>query len=245
MINIYEEIMNEVNKNHGCVIVTIINKKGSVPQAIGSTMVVGEKIVGTVGGGSLESNSIIYAKELLNNNSESTTMSFDLQNPPFNMICGGHVEMFFNVIKPKNKLYIFGSGHIASALSKVFCNLDFSVTFLDDREELLSEFSNTIEVDYDNLEINCDGAYIVVATRNHILDSKVVEHVIKDNYEYLGILGSKKKSAELLNKLEVNKTNIYSPIGLGISNQNPNEIAISIAAEILAHKNRKKEFMHD
>lgn len=245
MKNMLNELRLKVDNNSNCVVVTIIDKKGSVPQEIGATMIVAEEIHGTIGGGSLEANCINYAKAMINNNEESKKMKFDLQQEPFNMVCGGSCEVFFNVIKSNPNLFIFGSGHVAKALYNVFANLDFNLIFVDDREELLNDFNNHILIDYDDFNIDCSNSYVLVATRSHNLDFKVIEKLNGQDYKYLGVLGSKKKVAEMHDTINLDKSNIYAPVGLNISNNNPHEIAISIASEILAHKNNKLEKLYD
>lgn len=245
MKDVYIQLNRELEFNNSCILVTLIDKKGSVPQGVGSTMLVSNQTFGTIGGGSLEANAIEIAKQMLVNNETSKVMKFDLSNSPFNMICGGYVELFFNVISSQTKLYVFGSGHVAEAIYKVFSNLDFSIVFLDDRVELLENFPNTCVVNYDELDINCNDCYVIVATRSHELDFKVVNHIKNQEFLYLGILGSKKKSKQLFEETGITNNNVFAPIGLKVSNQNPAEIAISIAAQILAHKNNYKEYLYD
>ncbi len=245
MRDILEQIQLEITNNNSCILVTIIDKKGSIPQEIGATMLVANKVYGTIGGGNLEANCIRISQEMLANNEGSKRMKFDLQQEPFNMVCGGSCEVFFNVINNVDNLYIFGSGHIAKALYDVFSHLAFNLIFIDDRQELLKHFPNTVFVDYENLNIDCSNSYVIVATRSHKYDFKVVEHLKNQKFKYLGVLGSKKKVAEMFETIKIDKTNVYAPIGLKISNQNPYEIAISIAAEILAHKNNKLEQFGD
>ncbi len=243
MKNIYEEINQVVADNRRSVVITIIDKQGSIPQNIGSTMLVNEAVYGTIGGGSLEANAIEIAKAMLINGESSKKLSFNLSDAPFNMICGGSIELFFNVIGNQKEIYIFGSGHVAVALYNVFKFLDFKLTFFDDRMELLNQFPNYQVVDYNNLNVECSNKYVIVVTRSHSLDFRVAETLKNQEFAYLGILGSKKKCAELFSEVKFVSNNVYAPIGLKVSNQNPNEIAISIAAQILAHKNERNEFL--
>lgn len=245
MKDVYKQIQLEVENNNKCIVVTIIDKKGSIPQEIGATMLVSKEVYGTIGGGNLEANCIQFAREMLVNNEDSKRMKFNLQEPPFNMVCGGSCEVFFNVINSSPNLYVFGSGHVARAIYDVFSHLAFNLIVIDDREELLNYFTNTICVDYNDLNIDCSDSYVVVATRSHSLDFKVVESIKNQTYKYLGVLGSKKKVSEMLENIEIDKTNLYAPVGLKVSNQNPHEIAISIASEILAHKNNKLGKLND
>ncbi len=123
--------------------------------------------------------------------------------------------------------------------------MSFNLIFLDDRVNLLEQFENYLHIDYENLDIDCNDQYVIVATRSHNYDFKVVEYLKDQNFKYLGVLGSKKKVGEMFKTIEINKNNIYAPVGLKISNQNPHEIAISIAAQILAHKNNKLGGLND
>ncbi len=152
----------------------------------------------------------------------------------------------------KNKLSIIGAGHCALALSKLMCSMDFYIELFDDRENLNTFDDNdfvhkkTIIDDYkkisDNI-INSENHFVVVMTVGYRTDAIVVKALENRQFSYLGVLGSKNKMKQLFAEFEEKGVNkhwlnlIHTPIGLDIKSKTPEEIAISIAAEIIAVKN--------
>lgn len=152
----------------------------------------------------------------------------------------------------KNKLSIIGAGHCALALSKLMCSMDFYIELFDERENLNTFDDNdfvhkkTIVDDYkkinDNI-INSENHFVVVMTVGYRTDAIVVKALENRQFSYLGVLGSKNKMKQLFAEFEEKGVNkhwlnlIHTPIGLDIKSKTPEEIAISIAAEIIAVKN--------
>lgn len=156
-------------------------------------------------------------------------------------------------IKHKPIIYIFGGGNVALALSNICKICNFYVVVFDQRKELAhkNRFINADEVICDNF-INIfktykfkNNAYYVIATNTQQNDQKCLQEIIQKNYEYIGMLGSKQKSSMILSNLEKNNypkeqlSKIYTPIGFSINAQSPEEIAISILAQIIEIKNSK------
>lgn len=242
-----------LDKGEEVAIVTITKHKGSTPRGIGSTMLVRSdgKIYGSIGGGAIEYNVIQLALEALEKG-ESMGTSMALSKEEIAMICGGEVEVFIKVYKTRPKLLIIGGGHVGRALYKFSSLLNFDISVLDDRKDLLTEedfplaeriIERDIEEALKSYKID-RNTYIVIASRSHSLDQEALEAVIKREPAYIGAIGSKKKvltirknlltkgiDEELLNK-------IYSPVGINISSGPPEELAISILAEILLVKNK-------
>jgi xanthine dehydrogenase accessory factor len=155
----------------------------------------------------------------------------------------------------KNKLFIIGGGHCALALSELMSKIDFHISLFDDRPNL-----NTIEKNkyvhvkntvgsYENIEsiiASGENNYVVVMTLGYKSDEVVIRKLLGKKFKYFGVLGSKAKMATLLRELEKEgfsreKLNrMHTPIGLPINSQTPEEIAVSIAAEIIAVKNSAK-----
>lgn len=152
----------------------------------------------------------------------------------------------------QNQLYIIGGGHCAFALSELMSKLDFYITVFDDRPNLntlqKNSFANRVEIieSYEKIGglIESDpNAYVVVMTLGYKFDEIVIRQLFDKKFKYLGVLGSKAKMRTLLKTLEkegFDKTKlgqIHTPIGLPINSHTPEEIAVSIAAEIIAVKN--------
>jgi len=160
----------------------------------------------------------------------------------------------------KNKLFIVGGGHCALALSELASKMDFYITLFDDRPHLNTVAKNKfihekiIIESYEQIgDFILPGAnhYVVVMTLGYKSDETVVRRLIGKQFKYFGVLGSKAKMKTLLKNLEeegfsaerINR--IYTPIGVQINSQTPEEIAVSIAAEIIAIKNAKKTHLND
>lgn len=153
---------------------------------------------------------------------------------------------------PKNELYIIGGGHCALALSEIASRLDFRISIFDDRPELntleKNQFADQITIidGYDQIGDHIpagDNIYVVVMTLGYATDEIVIRSLFKRDFNYFGVLGSKAKMKTLLTTLEKEGfdkdrlSRIRTPIGLYINSRTPEEIAISIAAEIISVKN--------
>ena len=155
-------------------------------------------------------------------------------------------------IGPKNKLFIIGGGHCALALSEVMSRLGFHISIFDDRPELntleKNRFANKITAidTYENIADHVpsgDESYVVVMTIGYKFDEIVIRKLFDKDFKYFGVLGSKAKMKTLLTTLSVEGfspeklARIDTPIGLAINSRTPEEIAVSIAAAIIAVKN--------
>ena len=144
------------------------------------------------------------------------------------------------IFSPSPKLLICGAGHIGQKLFNISKNLSFNTKIIDDREELKRDCPELTLGDFEDIlknEIITDETYIVIATRGHLLDEKVLNLVKDRGAKYIGIIGSRRKITTLKENLGEWSDNIYAPIGLKISDGTPEEIAIEILAEILKIKN--------
>ena len=154
----------------------------------------------------------------------------------------------------KNKLFIIGGGHCALALSELMSKMDFYIALFDDREELntlaKNEFVHQKKIieSYETISEFIESGpnhYVVVMTLGYKFDEIVIRQIFDKNFKYFGVLGSKAKMKILLKSLEKEGfdkkklATIRTPIGLKINSRTPEEIAISIAAEIIMHKNEK------
>ena len=166
-----------------------------------------------------------------------------------NMACGGTATLFYEFVGPKQYVYIFGGGHCGAALAKLLKPLGFFVTIIDNRKEVIDALDDSanVKVNQDFVEYivenkNLDNRYVVVSTPNHISDFDVLNKIFELDIKprYFGMLCSKKKVNDYLTRLrsslghDVDLTNFYSPIGLQTGGDSPEEVAISIASEILS-----------
>ena len=256
-MDIFEKIIDLQKRRIPAAVVTVIRTKGSAPSEAGSKMLVEQrgKIHGTIGGGSVEN---IIIKEALDtlNNGRPRIVKHDLsdeEGKDTGMICGGEMEFFIEPLISADKLYIFGAGHIGFHLARMAELLGFSFAVIDDRQEFANSerFPNAAEVlngDFvetaENLNLT-EADYIVIITRNHDLDYEILNKVLPKPSYYLGLIGSKSKKQEIFARLkdidgftenEINK--IHCPIGLDIGSETPEEIALSIMAEIIKEKRK-------
>ncbi|MCK4896917.1 MAG: XdhC family protein, partial [Candidatus Heimdallarchaeota archaeon] len=154
-------------------------------------------------------------------------------------------------IAKQDRLFIIGGGHVSLALSQVMKTLGFHITVYDDRENLLSMNNNIFAhkkqvLSYDNIAENIpegDNIYVTVMTFGHVSDENVLEKIISKKCRYIGMMASVKKAETVFSNLVkkgISKElldNVHSPIGIKIQSNTPEEIAISIAAEIILTKN--------
>lgn len=151
-------------------------------------------------------------------------------------------------------LYIFGAGHVSQFLSKVAKMVDFKVTIIDDRAEFANRErfpeADTVLVEdfaqaFERLDFSCEP-YVVIVTRGHSHDALVLEKSISRPVRYIGMIGSKRKVRIVLEHLEkkgVKKElieSVHAPIGIDINSETPQEIAISIVAELIRERGRKR-----
>jgi xanthine dehydrogenase accessory factor len=234
---------------------TVIDVKGSTPRKPGAKMIVldtGEpfgKIFGTIGGGAIEHqirnhalNSIRLAK--------SSLITTSLRNE-LGMCCGGEMTIFIEPVLKKPNFICFGAGHIAQALCPLLGILGFQLWVVDERADLLlhqafasatKKQRNTSTFSLTDLPFG-DNAFVVIATHDHDLDQQIVEGILHQPFKYAALVGSQRKALMTRKRLIAKDFNLkiidrlICPAGLMIHGQTPEEIALSIAAQIIAVKN--------
>lgn len=154
----------------------------------------------------------------------------------------------------KNHLYIIGGGHCALALSKIMSQMDFNIHLYDDRKDLNTFIQNTfvkekkVISDYSVLKDlipSGNNIFVVIMTFGYRTDDIALRSLIDKDFKYLGVLGSQSKMEKLFeewrkdNLTEEKLNKLFAPIGVPINSQTPEEIAVSIAAEIISVKNKK------
>lgn len=244
----FSHVIDLIEKGKSLVMVTIVNKDGEGPVKVGSKLIVDsdDQVYGTVGGGAFEIQVIKQARQLLKEK-KNKLVYYDLnENRPTKekvesvpMICGGTVECFYEYMTPEPKLFIFGKGHVGSAVYKKALNTGFDLVTYDDlntyKDGLLIKEGHALS-----------SAYVVICTGSHEEDYKILKHILGqgEDLAYLGMLASKKKIQELKNRLKKESSlkleKIYSPIGLDLGGESADEIAIAIVAQLIAKKYNKK-----
>lgn len=259
MQNIYSIIADLRNQGKDLVIVTVTEKEGMGPADVGKKMVVSEdnEAFGTVGGGAIEFYAREKCKEVIKQRKSFSEkyllcdreVHVDNKEVQLPMACGGRATLFYEFVGPKQHVYIFGAGHCGAALARVLKPLGFYTTVIDEREVVINQLDDSADkkvisgfVDYINKYGLKDNSYIVVCTPSHTNDYHVLNAILEKKIKpaYFGMLCSKKKIADYLERAyetfgkDIDLFNFYSPIGLNIGGNSPEEIAISISAEMLS-----------
>ena len=247
MKSIYNRISEIEKSNKSAALCTIINTSGSTPRKTGTKMIVYEdgSIFGTVGGGSLEKKVINNAIEIIKNKTPQIFKYVLTQKE--GMGCGGTNEIFIEPITGTSKLIIFGAGHIGKTLAKFAKEVNFSVTLIDDRQEIFDGFDTSgfqiIQKKYNDAfeELSFDNnTYITSIMREHSFDRDIIAYCAKQPHAFLGMIGSKAKiatakkiflSENLLTEEQM--SNINWPMGIDIKCNTPEEIAVSILAKLI------------
>ena len=255
MSDIFEEIARIKRERLSAALATVVRGGSGVPGKTGFRMLVypDGKILGTVGGGLLETK---VCQEALRCIQEKTSRLLKLElnqtDHGIGVLCGGEAEVFVEPILPTPSIFIFGAGHIALPLAQFAKALEFTVVVIDDREEYASRqrFPTADEVkpgDFSiiisSIEFHSDDCAVII-THGHQHDEVVLKQCLskKNKPGYIGMIGSKAKVTTVLSHLkqqgvsEELLANVNAPIGLDIGAKTPAEIAISIMAEIVAHK---------
>jgi xanthine dehydrogenase accessory factor len=251
-MDLYEEIVRLRRAGHRGAVATIVNVRGSIPSFKTAKMLVRDdgSIVGTIGGGCVEAEVWQAAREVMESE-KPRTLTFDLnQDPKYDtgLVCGGTLEIFVEPILPPADLYIFGAGHVAASLYQVAHIAGFDVTVIDDREtyanrERFPEAHQVIAEDFDKAMAQVtpnESSYIVIVTRGHHDDMRMLRWAVQTPARYIGMIGSKRKVITIFRELvkEGLKAELFdrvhSPVGLDIGAITPEEIAVSIVAELIA-----------
>ncbi len=258
-VEILKELVNLLENGRKVAFCTIVKKMGSGPREIGAKMIVCEdgQTFGTIGGGNLEKALIKEALKVLRESSSRKAV-FSLHKGEregaiqTGLMCGGELTVFIDVIKPKERLIIVGAGHVAWFLAKLANIAGFSLVVVDDNKELANKerypmaekiiTGNFPEI-LDKIKVESrDFVVIVHGEPNH--DYLALEKIIRKRPAYIGLLGSKEKVSKLTKRLEergISKEDLnllYAPIGLDIGAKTPEEIGISILAEIISKKRK-------
>ncbi|WP_044874893.1 xanthine dehydrogenase accessory protein XdhC [Pseudomonas sp. LFM046] len=236
-----------------CVLVTIIEERGSTPRNAGSKMVVtAERIFETIGGGHLEFKAMEIARQMLEERTLDTRLERFSLGASLGQCCGGATVLLFEPMgQPQAHIAVFGAGHVGRALVPLLASLPCKVRWIDSRE---NEFPEQIpagvekvvnEEVIDEIAEMPKGSYFIVMTHNHQLDLELTAEILKRNdFAYFGLIGSKTKRVKFEHRLRergfASETvqRMRCPMGIQeVKGKLPVEIAISIAGEVVATYN--------
>jgi xanthine dehydrogenase accessory factor len=250
--SVFTAVIRALERGEDAALVTIIATSGSTPQRVGAKMLVyaDGRTVGTIGGGCYENDAAGKAREAIRTRTAGVAR-YDLGDAlagDNGLICGGRMDIFIDPLDPAPPLCIVGAGHVSRLLAEVAGRLGFRVTVIDDREKFANpeRFPGAAAIVVDGIGpwlTAADlppAAFAVVVTRGHTHDLEAMRALADRPLRYVGMIGSRAKVARIVEALRESGAsaewlaNVRAPIGLAIGAVTPEEIAISIAAELVA-----------
>ncbi len=254
---VFSALSEALKQGEQVALVTIVSSTGSTPQRVGAKMLVyaDGRTVGTIGGGCYENDAFGKAREAIRTR-KPMTVKFEL-NDDFaqetGLICGGQMEVFIEPVEPSPELFVFGAGHVGYSVAKMAHETGFKVHVIDDREKFASteRFGEGIDVIVDHIPSWIENhvlpptSYVVIVTRGHTHDLDTMRALAPRSLRYLGLIGSKAKVKRIFDALREEGLTpeqlsvVHAPIGLDIGAITPQEIAVSILAELIAVKHGK------
>lgn len=248
-MSIYSEIAKAESENREFAVVTVVATSGSTAREAGTMMLVypDGSITGTVGGGIVERQAKLDAKESIQSGKPLLKDYEIVAGGPKGDTLGGIVTCFVQPHKAANRLYLFGAGHVAQELIPLAKLAGFHVTVIDPRESLsktekAKAADEFILADFDSIHAMPfdPGCYFMIGTYDHAIDGELLGKALRTEAKYVGMLGGKPKIKAIFQKLRAEGMDdamldrAHTPAGLDIGGQTPAQIALSIAAELLA-----------
>ncbi len=251
-MDLFSEIVRLRKAGQKCALATIVEVNGSIPSYESAKILVREdgSFIGTIGGGCVEAEVWNAAREVIETE-KPRHLSFNLgQDAAYDngLICGGQLNVFVEAIVPRPHAFIFGAGHISKSLAKVSAMAGFGVSVIDNRESFASrerfpEADEVIAAEYEDafnqLTIHA-SSYIIIVTRGHRDDMRVLRWAVTTEARYIAMIGSKRKVIAVVREFEKEGMSretferVHAPMGLEIGAITPEEIAVSVAAEMIA-----------
>ncbi|WP_458209846.1 selenium-dependent molybdenum cofactor biosynthesis protein YqeB [Haladaptatus sp. NG-SE-30] len=247
-MTVFEEISELVDRGEPAAMLTVVGKNGSAPRNVGTRMLVTEDDeLGTIGGGTVEGLAIEAARDVLRGDESPGVRTYELK-PGGNtgMVCGGSMDVFIDRIRGRARLYVAGGGHIGVDLAALAERLGYDVTVVDDREgytdpEQFPDSTDVIHGEYGDvlrdLPMTSETA-VAVATRSGTFDQQAVAAAIDGGAGYIGLVASETKTEHVIESLvedgysRRDLARVRAPIGLKLGGGGPEDIALSILAEM-------------
>jgi xanthine dehydrogenase accessory factor len=251
-MDIYSEIVRLRRAGQKCALATIVEVNGSIPSYESAKLLVREdgSMMGTVGGGCVEAEVWEAAREVIETE-QPKHLTFSLgQDAAYDngLICGGQLNIFVEPITPQPTAFIFGAGHVSKSLSKVATLAGFATVVVDDRETFANrkrfpEAEQVVAGEYEavfpTLEVN-HSSYLIIVTRGHRDDMRVLKWALTTPARYIAMIGSKRKTLGVMKELMKEGIareafdRLHAPMGLDVGAITPEEIAVSVVAEMIA-----------
>jgi len=251
-MDVLEELVRLRREGRKCALATIVQANGSIPSYTSAKLLVRDDgtMAGTIGGGCVEAEVWNAAREAMDSG-KPRRMNFSLgEDAAYDngLICGGQLEVFIEPIDPQPRAVIFGAGHISKSLCRVAEMIGFATTVVDNRESFANRerfpeageiFAEEYEDVFGKLQVNT-SSYLIIVTRGHRDDMRVLRWAVMTPARYIAMIGSKRKVIGVVRELEKEGIpaerfeRVSAPMGLDIGAQTPEEIAVSVAAELIA-----------
>lgn len=260
MIDVFEEIAEMRARGERGALCTVVSTKGSTPGKETMRMLVRESgsVSGSVGGGCVEADVVAAAREAIEDETPRR-LEFRLTEEATGqsgLLCGGVIEIFVEPITAPHVI-LFGAGHVSRSISTIAADAGWRVTVVDDRASFATRerfptahrvlAAESFEAAFRDLRVPANAACVVV-TRGHSMDLECLDFALHTPASYVGLIGSKVKVRAILGRLRdagrlegVDLSRLFAPIGLAIGSSTHGEIAVSIVAELIAHRRRSME----
>jgi xanthine dehydrogenase accessory factor len=249
---VFAEVVRALERGEDAALVTIVSAQGSTPQRVGAKMLVfaDGRTVGTIGGGCYENDAAGKAREILSSH-KAALVRYELSDTlaeENGLICGGRMEVFIEPLDPAPPVFLVGAGHVSRVVAEMAQRAGFRVTVLDDREKFANRerFPDASSVVVDDIASWLTAAdlppiaYVVIVTRGHTHDLDAMRALAGRPLRYVGMIGSRAKVVRIMDALAEAGTpaewlaQVRAPIGLRIGAVSPEEVAVSIVAELIA-----------
>ncbi|GCE26865.1 xanthine dehydrogenase accessory factor [Dictyobacter alpinus] len=249
-ITIYNEIQNALSHGEKVVIATVIKTMGAAPCPLGSKALIrmDGSVYGSFAGPQTDAKVAQEAlKVLREGHPASAHIHLDADKGEAVGSCGATLEVFFEILRPEPRLIIAGAGYVAQALSRLTSKLDFRIIVVDDRRDLTDSqnFDSQASISFGDIPTTIrklepdEATWIVIVTRGHNLDKEALHAALDTHAAYIGMIGSPSKVKRIFRELlddgvsRERLEQVHAPIGLDLGAETPDEIALSIAAEII------------
>ena len=244
-MDIYQQIAERQRQGKPTVVMTLVKVQGTAPRRPGAKMVIGRKgiVVGTLGGGAFEEQMVARAAEIMAKG-RATLLEYEDQ-PDNDLACGGRYTVFAEPLTCPKRLFLLGSGHVGSALARLAETCGYQVLIFDDRPAPDNTTFQYVQLnDYEDpftAFAPCPGDALVIAGRSHEIDLQSLRAALRASFSFIGLLGSTRKRDQFFAILTDEGVpadllkQVHTPVGLDIGARTPEEIAVAIMAQLIAH----------
>lgn len=247
---LYSEIQAALKRGEQVVVATVVKTVGAAPCGVGAKMLVRAdgSTSGSFAGPRTDDKATEAALQALREGrSFLVHIHLDADQGEAVGSCGATLELFCEVLRPEPRLIIAGAGYVAQSLARLAARLDFRVSVIDERRDLAdpAAFGESVQLTLGDIPqtlhelVPDESSFIVIVTRGHHLDEETLRAALETNAAYIGMIGSPSKVRHIFKDLlqqgitRETLARVHAPIGLDLGAETPDEIALSIAAEIV------------